>query len=89
MGMVRDPGIFAPPPHAHTRTATANLASGARLSLSGFLTVEETRFRALNDEAFLELRRKGWLSAIYAQIQSTLNWTRLADLAEAAGAAAA
>ena len=51
--------------------------------------MEETRFRALNDEAFLELRRKGWLSAIYAQIQSTLNWTRLADLAEAAGAAAA
>ncbi|MBC7167631.1 SapC family protein [Phenylobacterium sp.] len=72
-----------------TRTATAKLASGARLSLSGFLTVEETRFRALDDEAFLELRRKGWLSAIYAQIQSTLNWTRLADLAEAAGSAAA
>ena len=71
------------------RTATAKLSSGARLSLSGFLTVEETRFRSLSDEAFLELRRKGWLSAVYAQIQSTLNWTRLADLAEAAGAAAA
>lgn len=72
-----------------TRTATAKLASGARLSLSGFLIVEETRFRALSDDAFLELRRKGWLSAVYAQIQSTLNWTRLADLAQAAGAAAA
>lgn len=72
-----------------SRTATARLSDGTRLSLSGFMTIDETRFRALGDDVFLELRRKGWLAAIYAQLQSTLNWTRLADLAQANAAAAA
>ena len=71
------------------RTATVKLSDGSRLAVSGFLTIEETRFRALRDEDFLDLRRRGWLAAIYAQLQSTLNWARLADLAQASAAAAA
>lgn len=62
-----------------TRTATAELAGGRRVSVSGFLTIDEGRFRALDDATFLDLRRRGWLALIYAQIHSTLNWSRLAD----------
>lgn len=61
------------------RTAVIDLPDGRKETLSGFLTIDETRFRALSDEHFLELRRRGWLSAIFSQIQSTLNWSRLAD----------
>jgi hypothetical protein len=61
------------------RTATVEVADGPKMSLSGFLTIDEARFRALSDEVFLDLRRSGWLAAIYAQIQATLNWSRLAD----------
>ncbi|WP_375269451.1 SapC family protein [Phenylobacterium sp.] len=62
-----------------SRTATVELSGGRRLSVSGFLTIDEGRFRALSDGVFLDLRRRGWLASIYAQIHSTLNWSRLAD----------
>ena len=61
------------------RTAMIAMPDGAKMSLSGFLTIDEARLRALSDESFLDLRRRGWLSAIFSQIQSTLNWGRLAD----------
>jgi hypothetical protein len=74
--MVRH-GLLAP------RTATARLGPDRELQLGGFLTVDETAFRALPDEVFLEFRRRGWLPALYAQIASAMNWTRLADLSAA------
>lgn len=61
------------------RTAVIDLPGGQKETLSGFLTIDEARLRALSDEHFLELRRRGWLNAIFSQIQSTLNWNRLAD----------
>ena len=69
------------------RTAIIAMPDGSKMSLSGFLTVDEARLRSLNDDRFLELRRRGWLSAIFSQIQSTLNWGRLADRAGAFAAA--
>jgi len=63
------------------RRAVIDLPDGGQMSLSGFETIDEGRLRALDDETFLELRRQGWLGAIYAQIQATLNWSRLADWA--------
>lgn len=62
------------------RAATVQLPSGGDLKMAGFATIDEAKFCALPDEAFLLLRRQGWMSAIYAQIQSTLNWSRLGDI---------
>jgi hypothetical protein len=62
------------------RTASARLGGGQQVQLGGFLTVDEAAFRALPDEVFLRFRRQSWLSALYAQIGSAMNWTRLADL---------
>lgn len=62
------------------RTAQATLHGGREVQLGGFQTIDEATFRALPDEVFLQFRRRGWLPAIYAQIASAMNWTRLADL---------
>lgn len=62
------------------RAATVKLPAGGDLKLAGFATIDEARLRSLPDEAFLLLRRQGWMNAIYAQMHSALNWGRLADM---------
>ena len=62
------------------RAATVKLPTGGDVTMAGFATIDEAKLRALPDEAFLLLRRQGWMSAVYAQIQSTLNWARLGDM---------
>ncbi len=62
------------------RAATVKLPTGGDLKMAGFATIDEARLRALPDEVFLLLRRQGWMSAIYAQMHSALNWGRLGDM---------
>ncbi|MDP2011312.1 MAG: SapC family protein [Phenylobacterium sp.] len=62
------------------RAATIQLPTGGDLKMAGFATIDEAKLRALPDEVFLLLRRQGWMSAIYAQMHSALNWARLGDL---------
>lgn len=62
------------------RAATIQLPTGGDLKMAGFATIDEAKLRALPDEVFLLLRRQGWMSAIYAQMLSALNWARLGDL---------
>lgn len=64
------------------RSASAQTPAG-ELKLSGFSVVDEHALRSLPDPVFLAFRKQGWLPAIYAHLQSTLNWNRLADLAAA------
>jgi hypothetical protein len=61
------------------RVATISLPDAGQVKLAGFATIDEARLRTLPDEVFLEFRRQGWLKAVYAQLQSTLNWNALAD----------
>lgn len=67
-------GLFEP------RIAKVQIPEGAEVHLAGFQSVNEARFADLADEAFLVLRKQGWLEAVYAQIQSNLNWSRLGQL---------
>jgi hypothetical protein len=62
------------------RAATVKLPTGGDLKMAGFATIDEARLRALPDEVFLLLRRQGWMSAIYSQMHSALNWGRLGDM---------
>ena len=62
------------------RAATIKLPSGGDLKMAGFATIDEAKLRALPEQAFLLLHRQGWLSAVYAQIHSALNWARLGDM---------
>ncbi len=62
------------------RQANARLSRGGRFTLRGFRIIDETVFRALDDSAILDWRRRNWLGPVYLQLQSTLNWPRLIDL---------
>lgn len=57
------------------------LADGETLRLSDFQIVDEEKFNALSDTAFLDLRKAGALSAIYSHLLSLQNWSDLVDLA--------
>lgn len=62
------------------RAAEVAMPDGGSIKMAGFASIDEAKFRALPDEVILTLRRQGWLAAIYAQLHSALNWTRLGDL---------
>ena len=63
------------------------LPSGEVLTVNDFRVVDETRFNALDDAAFLDLRHSGALSAIYCHLLSMRNWPTLLRLLEAGKAA--
>jgi hypothetical protein len=68
------------------RTASVRTHAGATVQQS-FLTIDERKLRELDAGAFSQLRREGWLSAIFAQLNSTLNWHKIGDLCARAEAA--
>ncbi len=60
----------------------ATLKSGRKVSLSGFMMIDEKAVNALPDEVFMEFRSKGWLPFIYLALASSSNWARLSGMAE-------
>ncbi|WP_029057671.1 SapC family protein [Stappia stellulata] len=56
------------------------LASGEVLTVNDFLVVDDKRFAALSDEAFLDLRHADALPAIYCHMMSMRNWGELVRL---------
>ena len=68
----------------------ATLPGGEKLSVDGFLTVDEEKFKALPDDTLIDLQRKGYLGLIYAHLISLGNMRRLTEwrLQRAADAAA-
>lgn len=61
--------------------ADFRFADGKAAELTGFRVVDEERFGALADEVFLDWRRKGWLTGVYAHLISATNWRALVALA--------
>lgn len=54
-------------------------AEGATSSYSGFSAISEERLNALSDDAWLDLRRKGYLVPIHAHLISLANFALLGD----------
>ncbi|MCU4179930.1 SapC family protein [Bosea sp. BH3] len=54
---------------------------GTSSNFSGFSVVSAERLDALSDEAWLELKRKGYLLPIHAHLISLANFARLGELA--------
>ncbi len=50
---------------------------GELQKIADYWAVDEEKFNALNDEQFLELRKSGAISGIYAHLVSLLNWNRV------------
>lgn len=55
---------------------------GANSSFAGFSAISQERLDALPDEAWLSLRRKGYLGPIYAHIISLTNFALLGERAQ-------
>lgn len=53
--------------------------SGASSNFSGFAAVSEERLNALSDEAWIDLRRKGYLVPIHAHLISLANFALLGE----------
>jgi len=62
------------------RQATARLKDGDAYVLTGFRVIDEEKLRALSGEVLADWNAKGWLKALFAMVQSSVNWGDLADL---------
>jgi hypothetical protein len=67
--------------------AQFNLASGEKVGLSGFMTVNRERLQALSGEQFKELVTSGELELIYRHLHSLANLDKLGALVSAEGTA--
>ena len=63
--------------------ATVNFTSGGLARIRGFKLLKPERLAELDDATFLEWRRMGWVSAIYAHLYSIGRWSRLIERAAA------
>lgn len=57
----------------------ATMPDGQKLSVDGFLTVDEEKLKALPDAAVLDLQRTGLLGLVHAHLISLGNMRRLAE----------
>jgi len=65
-------------------SAVIEFKTGGAARLGGFRVIDQQKFDALDDAAFLDWRRRGWLAPIYAHFVSTGRWGRIVDLGAAA-----
>ncbi len=63
------------------RSAKVTLRSGTARALSGFRIIDERKFSALGDNVFLDWRRRGWISLVYAHLASQACWPALVERA--------
>jgi hypothetical protein len=61
--------------------ATVNFTAGGTAKLRGFKILRADRLDQVPDETYLDWRRRGWISAIYAHLHSAARWGRLIELA--------
>jgi len=59
--------------------AQANLASGEKVSLTGFMAVNRERLKALSPEALAELAKTDALELLYLHLQSMRNFSGMMD----------
>lgn len=63
------------------RQAHIELPGAPRFSLTGFRILDEERLAAVEDAAFLDWRRRGWLAPVYFHLQSLGNFGLLTEWA--------
>jgi SapC len=61
--------------------ARLNFKSGGIARLDGFSVVDPVKLESLEDTAFLDWRKRGWLGSLYAVMQSGTRWGQIVNLA--------
>ena len=69
--------------------ATVNFTAGGTAKIRGFKILRAERLDQVSDETYLDWRRRGWISAIYAHLHSAARWGRLIEMAANTGATGA
>jgi len=64
----------------NNRRAEINVVGNRRISFSGFKIIDEQKLSQLDDKAFLEWRKRGYLPFLYAHLFSGAQWQRLTRL---------
>lgn len=67
----------------------ATMPDGRKVSVDGFLTIDENKVKALSDATLLDLQRSGLMGLIHAHLISLANMRKLTEWRIAAHAAAA
>ncbi len=70
---VKDKGLFQP---GGIKLSTS---SGDSINIGGYQVINDKAFNELDDETFLDWRRKGWIAAVYAHLFSIGNWRRVGN----------
>ena len=60
--------------------ANITFTRGGASRVRGFRIVKAERLDRVNDETFLDWRRRGWLGPLYSHLHSMARWSRLIDL---------
>jgi hypothetical protein len=61
--------------------ARLNFKSGGIARLDGFRAIDPAKLEAFPDPGFLEWRKRGWLSSLFAIMQSSTRWGHIVNLA--------
>jgi hypothetical protein len=61
--------------------AKVDVAAGGSAVVRGFKVLKRERLAWVNDQTFLEWRRRNWLPAICAHMASTVRWVGLTEAA--------
>jgi hypothetical protein len=61
-------------------SAVIDFKQGGQAVLRGFRVIDGDKFAALDDAVFLDWRKRGWLAAIFAHVNSAARWSRIVDL---------
>lgn len=61
-------------------SAVIDFKQGGQAVLRGFRVIDGEKFAALDDAVFLEWRKRGWLGALYAHLNSAGRWSHIVDL---------
>lgn len=61
--------------------ARLTFKSGGTARLDGFRVVDATKLDTVDDGAFLDWRKRGWLGALYGTVQSSTRWGHIVNLA--------
>jgi hypothetical protein len=67
------------------RTIELEIPNSDKLSVSGFMTIDENRFQSMSDDVFTAWRHQGWIGLVYAHLLSQQRWSHLGVMAQQRG----
>ena len=84
IGLYFLPQLISLKENSITSHRTLNLEDGSGHDLNGIYVINEQKLNELNDEVYLEIRKRGYMAPIYSQLSSMNQLQNLGQLKVAA-----